>query len=348
MSADLFPRPPQTFRCYWVEKSEDGSTHGRVTERRLDELPPGEVLIRVAYSSVNYKDALSASGHPGVTKAFPHIPGVDAAGVVVDSGAFEFVPGDRVIVTGFDQGASRWGGFAEYVRVPQDWIVHLPAGLTLRESMILGTAGLTAGMCVDALTRHNVTPDRGDLAVTGASGGVGSTAVAILARLGYRVLAVTGKLRAHGWLRELGAADILPREALCHAEDRPMLSARFAGGIDCVGGNTLTTLLRSVRHSGCVAACGLAGSSELRMTVYPFILRGITLAGVDAAFPPDPLRHETWQKLAGDWKAAPLDRLLSREIELDQLPDTFDALLAGRSTGRTLVRLAGEAISSDS
>ena len=279
---------PETFQCYLVDKNAEGNVSARITERSLDDLPDGEVLIRVAYSSLNYKDALAATGNLGVNKVFPHVPGVDAAGVVAASGVYEFVEGDPVLVTGFDMGSNRWGGFAEYVNVPQDWVVPLPYGLSLRESMMLGTAGLTAGFCVGALEQHDVTPDRGDVVVTGASGGVGSVAVALLAKLGYRVVAVTGKTSAYDYLRTLGAAEVLPREAVLDAGSRPLLSRRWAGGVDTVGGNALSSILRATRHAGCVAACGNAAGAELSMTVYPFILRGVTLAGIDAAWCPTP------------------------------------------------------------
>jgi acrylyl-CoA reductase (NADPH) len=333
---------PKTFRCYLVTKDSDGNVSGEITERPLDELPEGDVLIRVEHSSLNYKDALAAKGHPGVNKVFPHIPGVDAAGTVVQSGVYEFVEGDLVLVTGFDMGANRWGGYAEYVRVPQDWVVPLPYGLTLRESMMLGTAGLTAGFCVDALRKHGVNPESGPVVVTGATGGVGSFAVAILAKLGYHVAAVTGKPGAGEYLNSLGAAEILPREAVNDTSGKPLLSRRWAGAVDTVGGNALGTILRSMQLSGCVAACGNAGGFELPITVYPFILRGVTLAGIDAAWCPIPLRHETWQHLADDWKPDCLDRI-ARFIDMDDLPPQFDEILAGRITGRLAVDVTGPA-----
>ncbi len=333
---------PETFRCYLVTKDSAGNVSGEITERPLEELPDGEVLIRVEYSSLNYKDALGAKGHPGVNKQFPHIPGVDAAGTVAQSGVYEFVEGDRVLVTGFDMGSNRWGGFAQYVRVPDDWVVPLPEGLSLRESMMLGTAGLTAGFCVDALERHDVTPDRGEVVVTGASGGVGSFAVAILAKLGYHVAAVTGKETAHEYLKSLGAAEILPREAVDDTSGKPLLARRWAGAVDTVGGNLLGTVLRSTHLGGCVAACGNAAGFDLPITVYPFILRGVTLAGIDAAWCPIPLRHETWDRLAGPWKLDCLDRI-ARFIDFEKLPFQFDEILAGRLTGRLAIEIAGQA-----
>lgn len=332
---------PSSFRAYVVNKALNGQVESRVEDRSAEELPPGEVTIAVAYSSLNYKDALAATGHPGVNRVFPHVPGVDAAGTVVQSGVYEWVPGDAVLVTGFDMGANRWGGWAELVRVPQSWVVPLPAGLSLRESMILGTAGFTAGLCVDALQRHGVLPQCGPVVVTGASGGVGSLAVAILAKLGYEVVAVTGKSTAHGLLRRLGACEILPRDAVDDPSGKPMLSGRWAGAVDTVGGNILSTVLRACRHSGCVAACGLAGGNQLTMTVYPFILRGITLAGIDAAWCPLDLRHEIWRRLAGPWKPEGLEALAQFE-RLDTIQPRIADILAGRITGRVVLEIAAE------
>jgi putative YhdH/YhfP family quinone oxidoreductase len=334
---------PTDFRCYLVTKHADGRVSGRIATRPLEELPKGEVMLRVAYSSLNYKDALGATGHPGVNRTFPYIPGVDAAGVVVQSGVYEHVPGDRVVVTGFAMGMDRWGGWAEYVRVPQDWIVPLPRSLSLRESMILGSAGVTAGLCVDALQKHEVTPDRGEVIVSGASGGVGSLAVALLAKLGYRVVASTGKPAAHELLHQLGASEIIPREALDDRSGKALLSARWAGGIDTVGGNTLGTILRSTRHSGCVTSVGLTGGNELNVTVYPFILRAIHLAGIDAAWCSLPLRHQTWARLAGPWR---LDNLaaIAQTIPLEAVPSRIDEILAGRITGRVVVEIGGESV----
>lgn len=327
---------PPSFRAYVVNKRADGQVEACVEERSPSELPPGEVTIRVLYSSLNYKDALAATGHPGVNKVFPHVPGVDAAGTVVHSGVYEWVPGDAAVVTGFDMGANRWGGWAELVRVPQSWVVPLPTGLSLRESMILGTAGFTAGLCIDALQKHGVMPERGPVVVTGASGGVGSLAVAILAKLGYEVAAVTGKPSVHELLRRLGAREILPRQAVDDRSGKPMLSGRWAGGVDTVGGNILSTILRACRHSGCVAACGLTAGNQLSMTVYPFILRGITLAGVDAAWCALDLRHEIWRRLAGPWKPDGLEHL-ARFERLDTIQRWIGEILAGQVTGRVVI-----------
>ena len=334
---------PERFRCYLVTKDSEGRFKGQIAERALDELPKGEVLVRVAYSSLNYKDALGATGHPGVNRTFPYIPGIDAAGLVAQSGVYEHVPGDPVVVTGFAMGMDRWGGWAEYLRVPQDWIVPLPRGLTLWESMALGSAGFTAGLCVDALQKHDVFPDRGEVVVSGASGGVGSIAVALLAKLGYRVVASTGKPSAHELLRQLGASEIIPREAIDDRSGKALLAGRWAGGIDTVGGNTLATILRATRHSGCVACVGLTGGNTLNVTVYPFILRAVHLAGIDAAWCSPAIRHETWKRLGGPWKLDSLG-LIGHTVLLETLPEKIEEILRGAVTGRIVVEIGGDAV----
>jgi putative YhdH/YhfP family quinone oxidoreductase len=332
---------PETFRCYLVTKDASGNVQAELTRRKLSELPPGDTLIRVAYSSLNYKDALAATGHPGVNKQFPHIPGVDAAGHIIRAPSDTFAPGAPVLVTGFDMGANRWGGWAEYIQVPHEWVVPLPAGLSLRESMILGTAGYTAGLCVDALQKHDVQPDAGDIVVSGASGGVGSLAVALLAKLGYHVAAITGKSSSHDYLKRLGAADILGREQVDDRSGKPLLSGRWAGGVDTVGSNILGTILRATQHSGCVAACGLAAGSDLPVTVHPFILRAVTLSGIDAAWGSIPLRHAIWNRLAAAWKLDCLDEI-AEFVELADLPVQIEQILDGRITGRVVVNVDPE------
>jgi putative YhdH/YhfP family quinone oxidoreductase len=329
---------PKTIQCYFVTRDSSGSISAAVAERSIDELPEGDVLIRVTYSSLNYKDAMAAKGNPGIVKRFPHVPGVDAAGTVVASGVEELQPGAEVLVTGFDCGAIRWGGWSEFVRVPHEWVVPLPRGLTLREAMILGTAGFTAALCADALQRHDIRPDSGAIVVTGATGGVGSVAVAILAKLGYDVAAVTGKADAAEYLQQLGARQILARGEVDERSGRPLLSARWAGGVDAVGGNILGTILRSLHHGGCVAACGLAGSNELPVSVYPFILRAVTLAGIDAAWCPMPVRLEGWRRLAGEWKPERLESM-ARFTSLAGLGPEVDDLLAGKIRGRVVVEI---------
>jgi putative YhdH/YhfP family quinone oxidoreductase len=329
---------PDMFRCFLVEQAADRSYHGAVTSRSLDELPAGDVVVRVAYSSLNFKDALSAGGHPGVTRKFPHIPGIDAVGQVVSSADARYSPGDEVLITGRDLGQNTWGGYAEFIRVSADWVLPLPKQLSPREAMIYGTAGLTAGLCLEALQRNGVLPDSGQVVVTGASGGVGSIAVAILAQLGYSVVAVSGKPAAHALLSQLGAAEIVDRSAVLDNSEKPLLAERWAGAVDTVGGATLGTLLRSTRHSGCVTACGLVGGTDLPTSVYPFILRGVTLAGIDSVYITNEVRTRVWQKLAAEWRPPLLDELATEEIGLGDLPSAFERIRQGQIIGRVLVR----------
>lgn len=328
---------PGAFPCIMVRRDDDGQVVFGVETITLDDLPPGEVLIQVAYSSLNYKDALACQGHPGVAPNLPHVPGIDLAGrVVAVDGDSDFLPGEPVLVTGYELGAPRWGGLCEYVRVPAEWVVSLPGGLSLIEAMTYGTAGFTAAQCVTALVDRGIQPEAGEVVVTGATGGVGSISTAILAKLGYRVIAVTGKPDQAQWLKDLGAADLLPRDAVDEDSDKPMLGERWAAAVDTVGGNTLATLVRTMRHRGVVAACGLVGGDQLPLTVYPYILRGVTLAGIDSAKCPRAPRMEMWAKLAGTWKVEQLADL-RREITLDGVPAEVEAMLAGQSRGRVVV-----------
>ena len=329
---------PESFTCYLVKKAGKDAIEAGVERRPMLELPAGEVLIRVEYSSLNYKDALAATGHPGVVRHFPHVPGIDAAGTVAASDVKEFAAGQKVLVTSYELGSGRWGGWAEYVRVPADWVVPLPESLTSKDAMIYGTAGFTAAQCVLALKEHNVTPGKGEVVVTGATGGVGCFAVQFLARQGYRVAAVTGKADQRDWLLSLGAARVIGRSEVNDNSEKPLLKGQWAGAVDTVGGNTLATVLRGTDRSGCVAACGLAGGSDLPMTVYPFILRGVTLAGIDSAWCPRNRRLEIWNLLAGDWKPVNLESLASK-VPLLGLDEKIGAMLQGGHAGRTIVVL---------
>lgn len=330
------PSIPITMRCLLVEKQSDDSFRRSVASRPLSELADGDVLLRVRYSSLNYKDALAATGHPGITKTFPHVPGIDAAGTVAESSHPRFQPGEKVIMTGHELGVERWGGWAEYVRVPGDWLVPLPEGLSLEESMILGTAGFTAAQCVQALLHHRVTPEKGEILVTGATGGVGCLAVMILARIGCRVVAVTGKQDRHDWLMGLGAAEVAGRELLEESKPRPLQAARFAGGIDTVGGGVLSSMVKRIGHRGCVACCGVAAGADLSLTVYPFILRGVTLAGIDSAWCPDEERPGLWQHLASDWNPQHLHEV-KRHVPLEELEPYVETILQGGNTGRVVI-----------
>lgn len=329
--------PSTPFRALVVRRNED-RTYTRAVERRtVADLPEGDVLIRVAYSSLNYKDALSATGHPGVTREFPHTPGIDAAGTVAESSSEAFRPGEEVVVLGHDLGMETDGGYGEYVRVPADWIVHRPDGLTLRETMIVGTAGFTAAMSVRALLDHGVTPTLGEALVTGATGGVGTFAVGILARCGFEVVAVTGKPEAREFLTGLGATEIVDRDALVDTS-RPLLPARWSAVVDCVGGDLLASAIAGVKPFGGVAITGLVGSPELHTSVYPFILRGIALLGIDSQVCNVGTRPGLWKSLANEWKLDGLDGL-AREVALDDLDPEIDRILEGKQRGRVVVRI---------
>lgn len=325
------------FRALRVEKSGDTFSR-RVQTVALDTLPDHALTVRVAYSSLNYKDALSATGNPGVTKDYPHTPGIDASGTVLESRDPRFTPGDEVIVTSYDLGMNTPGGFGEIIRVPAEWALPLPQGLSLREAMVLGTAGLTAGLCLEALLEHGLAPEQGPVVVTGASGGVGSVAVALLAKLGFETLASTGTEASHGWLRALGATDIVPRDELATASERPLLRARFAGAIDTVGGEPLSNIVKSLEYRASVAACGLVAGPQLSLTVFPFILRGVNLLGIDSAACPMDLRARVWKKLAGVWKVDLTPA--TREVTLSELSPVIDEILKGETQGRVLVKVA--------
>ncbi len=327
----------EKFEAFRVDRVE-GRFVGAKKTISVDDLPPGDVLIDVAYSALNYKDALSASGNPGVSKRFPHTPGIDAAGIVAHSDDSRFTRGQKVVVTGYDLGMNTPGGFQGMIRIPADWIVPLPDGLTLRESMILGTGGLTAGLCVEALLSRAIVPGSGPVLVTGASGGVGSLAVAMLTMLGFEVEAGTGSAAAHRFLEELGAATVLDRSELSGSTDRPMLSKRWASVVDGVGGTTLENAVKSLKPYGVVAVYGLVGGPGFSLTVFPFILRGVSMVGIESAECPMDVRKRIWSNMAGPWKPDKLDKI-AVEIGLDGLDKAIDDILRGRTRGRVVVRL---------
>ncbi|MHA6493191.1 YhdH/YhfP family quinone oxidoreductase [Pseudomonas borbori] len=327
-----------TFKALQIRETDSGTFEQVIVERDLAQLPPGDLLIRVKYSSLNYKDALSASGNRGVTKQFPHTPGIDAAGVVEASSVAEFNVGDEVIVTGYDLGMNTAGGFAQYIRVPAGWALRRPQGLSLREAMVLGTAGLTAALCVDKLEQSGVTPEDGPVLVTGATGGVGSIAVALLAKLGFTVAASTGKAEQGEWLQRLGASQIVARSALQDGAQRPMLKEQWAGAVDTVGGDILFNVVKALRYGGSAACCGLTAGVAFNASVLPFILRGVNLLGVDSVELPLVVKASMWDKLSLQWKVEGLEQLVS-EVSLDQLPDAISRILAGQLVGRVLVRI---------
>lgn len=310
----------------------------RFVKLSLDDLDPGEVVIRSSYSSVNYKDALAGTGKGRVIRRFPCTGGIDVAGVVASSSDPAFKAGDEVLVTGYGMGVSHDGGFAEYVRVPAAWVVPLPQGLSLYDAMALGTAGFTAALSIHRMEQNDLRPENGPVIVTGATGGVASLAIAMLARLGYRVVALTGKDHEHDYLRSLGAAEILSRQQL-EMGTRPLEKSQWAGAVDSVGGETLAWLTRTMLQNGVIASFGNAGGAELNTTVMPFILRGVRLLGVDSAATEMPLRLNIWQRLASELHPDTLGKI-AHSVPFERLPETFDALLQGNSHGRTVIQFA--------
>jgi NADPH2:quinone reductase len=316
---------------------EDGQISGRIVQLSLDELSAGSVLIRAAYSSVNYKDALAGTGTGKIMRRFPLVGGIDVAGIVESSSDAHFRSGDAVLVTGYDLGVSHDGGYASYVRAPADWVVPIPQGLSAFDAMAIGTAGFTAALSIVEMERNGLTPASGPVIVTGATGGVGSVAVQSLAARGYEVTALTGKPEQEAYLRCLGATQLLARHKL-EMGTRPLEKASWAGAIDAVGGATLAWLTRTMMPHGCIASSGLTAGIELNTTVMPFILRGVKLLGIDSVLCPMQTRLEVWRRLAGDLRPPRLAEM-AQEISLAQLPSAFETLLKGAARGRYVVRL---------
>ena len=330
---------PQTFKAMVVTEATDKQFVREITQRNLADLPAGDVLIEVKYSSLNYKDALSATGNKGVTRKYPHTPGIDAAGVVAESTNPTLAPGDQVIVTGFDLGMNTSGGFGQYIRVPAAWAVKLPEDLTLKESMAYGTAGFTAALSVLKLQQCGLAKEQGEVLVTGATGGVGSIAVAILAKLRFSVVASTGKTAERDFLMRLGAQAIISREEANDTSGRPLLKGRWAAVVDTVGGSILATAIKSTKQDGLVAACGNAASPDLPLTVYPFILRGVSLLGINSVDCPMDTRMLVWKKLAQEWKLD-LSGDLASECSLEDLNPKINQILKGEIRGRVIVNLS--------
>ena len=328
---------PLNFKAFRIRNDATRGYHSGIETISLFDLSPGEIVIKTAYSSVNYKDALAGTGQGKILRQFPLNGGIDVAGTVVESSDPDFKPGDEVLCTGCGLSETRDGGYSEYARLESKWAVKLPVGLSLRESMILGTAGFTAALALYRMLQNSQSPELGPIAVTGASGGVGTLAIDIFTRAGFEVHALSGKPAHAEFLKTLGAKQVLPREAAL--TNKPMDSSKFGGALDNVGGNTLTGLLAQTMPYGNVASAGLVASHELPTTVMPFIIRGVSLLGIASAGTARQIRDDIWQKLAHDWKPAHLAAICTREVTLEQLPEVFATMLAGGSFGRTIVKL---------
>jgi acrylyl-CoA reductase (NADPH) len=328
-----------SFKALLIEERDGKVSSGLV---RMDEsqLDAGGVTIRVAYSSINYKDALAATGAGKIIRRFPCVGGIDMSGTVIESTDLRFKPGDRVVATSFDIGVAHHGGYAEVARVPADWVVPLPAGLSLFDAMVLGTAGFTAALGIVRMEENGLRPEKGAVIVTGATGGVGSLAIDMLAKLGYHVVALTGKEAEAAYLRELGAAEVLLRESLDLSKIRPLDRGRWAGAVDNLGGDFLAWIASTMQQGGTIASIGLAASMSLNTTVAPFILRGVSLLGIDSGYIREPYRSGVWQRLASDLRPPHLENM-ARRIAFDDLPTAFEAFIAGRAKGRAVVEIAG-------
>ncbi|MBC1619398.1 acryloyl-CoA reductase [Listeria welshimeri] len=327
----------KSFQALFIEKEADNtSLHFRKTT--LDNLPENEVTIEVHYSGINYKDGLAVLPEGKIVNQYPFIPGIDASGVVIESKSDRFQVGDEVIVTSYDFGVSYFGGYSEFIRVPAEWVVPLPQGLSLKEAMILGTAGFTAALSIDALESSGVRPETGKIAVSGATGGVGSLSTAILAKRGFSVVASSGKKDAKDFLQKFGVSEVVSREAFQPEKIRALDKQLYAGAIDCVGGKPLSYLLTAVQYGGAVTTCGMSAGGKLDTTVFPFILRGVQLLGIDSVLCPMQKRTQIWQRLATDFKLANLDELAT-EINFQTLPEALHQVMNGGVTGRYLVKI---------
>lgn len=325
-------------KAYVVDKTEDGKFNSEVKEIDVPTIGENEVLIKSTYSSLNFKDALSSVGNPGVTRNFPHVTGIDVAGVVEQSNDSNFKVGDEVLVTGYDMGMNSDGGHQSFVKVPSSWVVKKPANITDKELMTYGTAGLTAGLSINELLNNGITPDCGEILVTGATGGVGSIAVSILSKLGFDVVAISGKEDKIPFLKELGAKEVILRKDFDIENKKPMMKERFAGVIDTVGGNILAESLKAIKYDGVATCCGLTSSFALNTNVFPFILRGVRLIGIDSVECKREKKIAVWEKLASDFKIDSLTQLTT-EIVLEDLPQSYKALLDGKAVGRFVVKL---------
>lgn len=327
----------QTFNALVVNKEENFTV--KVQSLTVQDLPEGEVLIQVSYSGINYKDSLASIPNGNIVRSYPFVPGIDLAGVVVSSEDPRFKEGDEVIATSYEIGVSHFGGYSEYARVKADWIVPLPKGLTLKEAMTIGTAGFTAALCVQRLEENGLTPDKGPVLVTGATGGVGSFAISILAARGYQIEASTGKASESEYLKNLGANEILSREDVYDGKIKALGKQKWAAAVDSTGGEILASVISQIQYGGAVAACGLTAGTKLPTTVFPFILRGVDLLGVDSVYCPMETRAKTWERLSTDFKPTNLDDFIQQEVTLQELPDALPTLLEGKARGRIIVKL---------
>ncbi|MEZ5572546.1 MAG: YhdH/YhfP family quinone oxidoreductase [Halioglobus sp.] len=327
-----------SYKALYIQQSDDGSFQRTIAQRDTNDLPANDVLIRVQYSSLNFKDAMSAHGNKGVTREFPHQAGIDAAGVVEHSSSADFKAGDKVIVTGYDLGMNTAGGLAQYIRVPATWLIPCPRGLNPKRSMLFGTAGLTAQLCINKLRQMGLTPEKGQVLVTGATGGVGSIAVALLANAGYKVVASSGKASQTDMLKSIGAVEVVDRAEFSEANSRPLLKERFAAAVDVVGGTTLGNVIKSIKAGGSVACCGLVQSAVFEATVLPFILRGVNLLGVDSVDIPLTDKQAVWKQLARHANLSTI-AAINKEITLKQVPQALEQLFNGSMIGHTRVKI---------
>jgi acrylyl-CoA reductase (NADPH) len=330
---------PSEFKALVVTETQDKQFRRSIETKKVADLPEGDVTVQVLYSSLNYKDVLSATGNRGVTRNYPHTPGIDAAGIVADSTNEAFKSGDPVIVTSYDLGMNTAGGFGQYIRVPAGWVVPQPHGLTTREAMVYGTAGFTAALSVWHMIESGVKSDDGNVLVSGATGGVGGIAVSILSKVGYSVTAVNGVVDESDYLKEIGAKEIISIDEATDTSGRPLLKGRWAGGIDTVGGDILATTIKSAEYGAAVTCCGNVASPDLPLNVFPFILRGVRLIGIDSQNCPIPLRQKIWQKIASEWKIDWL-QTLTTEASFDELESKIELMLKGKHLGRTIIKMA--------
>ncbi|MBS8266786.1 oxidoreductase [Mesobacillus boroniphilus] len=326
------------FKAFMVNKTDDDFS-AEVKTIGLEDLPAGDVVIKVAYSTVNFKDGLASIPNGKIVRSYPFVPGIDLAGTVVRSDDSRFKEGDEVIATSYEIGVSHYGGFSEFARIPADWIVHLPDGLNLREAMVFGTAGFTAALSVHRLEENGLTPEKGKVLVTGATGGVGSVAVSMLAKRGYHVVASTGKETEHDYLRKIGASEIISREDLVGEKVKPLDKQLWAAAVDPVGGKTLSAILSKLEYNGSVAVSGLTGGTDVATTVFPFILRGINLLGIDSVYCPMETRKLLWQRMASDLKPEGFLETIQNEVTLEELPGVLFSILKGENRGRTIVKM---------